>query len=65
MAVTDLPQPDSPTRPSTSPRGDVQRHVIHGRATVPSSVSNDDRLQIFEQCFDAFSIHGYCLLHLL
>ena len=29
-AVTDLPLPDSPTRPSVSPRVDRERHVVDG-----------------------------------
>ena len=29
MPVSDLPAPDSPTTPSTSPRRDVEGHVVH------------------------------------
>ena len=30
MAVTDLPQPDSPTTASTSPGGEVERDAVDG-----------------------------------
>ena len=30
MAVTDLPEPDSPTTASTSPAVQVEAHAVHG-----------------------------------
>ena len=42
--VVDLPQPDSPTRPSVSPGGDVEAHVGHGLHAVLARAEFDHQV---------------------
>ncbi len=47
--VTDLPEPDSPTRPSTSPRLQRQRHAVHRVQRAVARRELGDEVAHFEQ----------------
>ena len=52
--VVDLPQPDSPTRPSVSPCMDIERNTIHSMDS-PNLFLNNDPLrnrEMFDKIFN-------------
>ena len=49
VPVIDLPAPDSPTTPSTSPGANVEAHVVDGRERAPARVELHAQVPHLEQ----------------